>query len=81
MSARKPEGTIRISGPTQCGKTLVAAVVERVLRQAFGATVIAEDLEAARRLGNPDFPKEWERQMVAETLWRIEEVNMPRGGQ
>lgn len=63
-----------VSGPTQCGKSLVLARIERVLREEFGAQTVSRDLEQERSLGNPDNPAGWEQKLAAKTTWVLSEA-------
>lgn len=65
---------IVVTGPTQCGKSLVLARIERVLREEFGAQTVSRDLEQERRMGNPDSPADWELKMAAQTTWVLSEA-------
>lgn len=63
-----------VTGPPQCGKSLVLARIERVLREEFGAQTVSRDLEQERNLGNPDTPADWELKMAAKTTWVLSEA-------
>jgi ABC-type polar amino acid transport system ATPase subunit len=63
-----------VSGPTQCGKSIVLARIERMLHEEFGAHTISHDLDAERRAGDLDDPKDWEKRMVKQTTWVLTEV-------
>lgn len=63
-----------VSCPMQCGKSLVLARIERVLREEFGAQTVSRDLEQERNLGNPDTPADWELKMAAKTTWVLSEA-------
>jgi len=63
-----------VSGPTQCGKSLVLARIERVLREEFGARTVSRDLEQERNLGTPDNPADWELKLAAKTTWVLSEA-------
>lgn len=63
-----------VTGPTQCGKSLVLARIERVLREEFGAQTLSRDLEKERNLGTPDDPADWELKMAAKTTWVLSEA-------
>ena len=63
-----------VTGPTQCGKSLVLARIERVLREEFGAVTVSRDLQHERKIGNPDSPADWELNMAAKTTWVLSEA-------
>lgn len=63
-----------VTGPTQCGKSLVLARIERVLREEFGAQTVSRDLEQERRIASPDSPADWELKMAAKTTWVLSEA-------
>ena len=63
-----------VTGPTQCGKSLVLARIERVLREELGAQTVSRDLDQERNLGNPDTPADWELKMAAKTTWVLSEA-------
>lgn len=63
-----------VTGPTQCGKSLVLARIDRVLREEFGAQTVSRDLAEERSIGNPDKPADWELKMAAKTTWVLSEA-------
>ena len=63
-----------VTGPTQCGKSLVLARIERMLREELGAQTVSRDLELERNLSRPDTPANWELKLAAETTWVLSEA-------
>jgi energy-coupling factor transporter ATP-binding protein EcfA2 len=63
-----------VTGPTQCGKSLVLARIERVLREEFGTVTVSRDLQQERNIGSPDTPADWELKMAAKTTWVLSEA-------
>tara|TARA_R110000751_G_scaffold246682_2_gene346567 strand:- start:43 stop:279 length:237 start_codon:yes stop_codon:yes gene_type:complete len=64
---------IVVTGPTQCGKSIVMDRIEKMLKADFGATVISRDLAKERKLGNMDELADWEVKMVKDTTWILYE--------
>lgn len=67
-------GHVVVSGPVQCGKSLVLARIERVLREEFGANTVSLDLEMERKLATPDASADWEVKMAGKTTWVLTEA-------
>ena len=65
---------IVITGPVQCGKSVVLARIEKMLREEFRANTVSADLSAERRVGSPDNPADWESKMVGKTAWILSEA-------
>lgn len=72
--------TVVVTGPTQCGKSVVLARIDRVLREEFGAQTVSKDLEQERNIGNPDNPADFELQLVSKTTWVLSEKQVKVGG-
>ena len=71
---------ITVTGPTQCGKSIVIDRIKKTLEEEFGATVISRDWERERREGG-EYDQEladWENQMVQDTIWVISEPLPPQ---
>ena len=68
-------GYITISGPTACGKSLILARIEQVLRDEFGATTISTDLDQERAM--IDLSKA-DRQLPSTVVWILREQNIAR---
>lgn len=64
-----------VVGSVQCGKSVLLARIERLLRDEFGANTVSRTLDQERRLSNPDFPAVWETDVVGKTLWVLSEHN------
>lgn len=64
-----------VSGPTQCGKSLVLACIERILREEFGAQTVSRVLEQERNIGTPCKPAGWELKSVEKTTWVLSEAS------
>jgi ABC-type sugar transport system ATPase subunit len=62
-----------VTGPTQCGKSIVLERIAQVLRDEFGAGMV--NLEAQKN-APPELDKlqSWERDMVRKTTWVLSEV-------
>lgn len=62
-----------ITGPVQCGKSIVLERIAQVLRDEFGAGLV--NLEAQKNAPPElDKLKSWERDMVRKTTWVLSEV-------
>lgn len=62
-----------VTGPTQCGKSIVLERIAQVLRDEFGAGMV--NLEAQKNAPPElDKLKSWERDMVRKTTWVLSEV-------
>ena len=70
-------GHIVVTGPTQCGKTIIMDRIEKALKKEFGANVISPDLDAERNGSNLEALDDWEKEMVGKTTWVLSEVNRP----
>ena len=60
---------IIITGPTQCGKSIVMDRIEKALKAEFGANVVSEDLRIERNGNNLDQLADWQKKMVTDTTW------------
>lgn len=70
----KPDvATITISGPTQCGKSIVMDFIARALEKEYGITVVSEDLESVRNSEDFTDLDEWQVKMVKDTTWHLKE--------
>ena len=70
---------IIIVGPAQCGKSIVLARIEKMLRKEFGASTVSSGLSNERRTANPDNPEDWESKMVGKTTWVLTERSVGSG--
>ena len=68
--------SITITGPTQCGKSIIMDRIKKMLEKEFGATVISKDLENEKIISDYQNLAKWETDMVAETIWHISEFGM-----
>jgi len=66
---------IVISGPTQCGKSIVMDTIEKALKSEFGANVVSEDLRIERNANDYESMEDWQKKMVAKTTWVLSEAN------
>lgn len=64
---------IVITGPTQCGKSIVMDRIEKALRDEFGANVVSEDLRIERNGNNYDELDDWQKDLVKKTTWVLSE--------
>jgi predicted AAA+ superfamily ATPase len=69
---------INVSGPTQCGKSIILAVIDRALRDQGIQFRLSEELEHERNMGTPDRPEPWEREMLSKSYVVLTETNIPR---
>lgn len=68
---------ITVTGPTQCGKSIVIDRIKNMLEQEFGATVVSKDWKDERRLANYESLEDWEIKMVSGTIWNLSEPELP----
>ncbi|MCK7542920.1 hypothetical protein MLC59_01885 [Marinobacter bryozoorum] len=74
VAIKVPEvACITVTGPTQCGKSIVIDRIKKMLEAEFGAAVISKDWEKERQLSNMDELADWEINMVGDTIWFIQE--------
>lgn len=68
---------IVITGLTQCGKTIVMSRIAQVLKEEFGAIVVAPQLE---KQSDFDMNKlqNWEKELVKKEVWHLKEINISR---
>jgi predicted AAA+ superfamily ATPase len=64
---------IVITGPTQCGKSIVMDRIEKALKAEFGANVVSEDLRIERNGNDYDDLAQWQTDMVKNTTWVLSE--------
>lgn len=62
-----------ITGPTQCGKSIVMDRIDKALRAEFGANVVSEDLRIERNGSDYDELEQWQKDMVKKTTWVLSE--------
>lgn len=62
-----------ITGPTQCGKSIVMDRIEKALKAEFGANVVSDDLRIERNGNNYDELDQWQKDMVKKTTWVLSE--------
>lgn len=62
-----------ITGPTQCGKSIVMDRIDKALRAEFGANVVSEDLRIERNGSDYDELDQWQKDMVKKTTWVLSE--------
>lgn len=67
---------INVSGPTQCGKSIVLAAIDRALKDLGVRFTLSAELEAERRLSNPDQPADWEMEMLNSSYIVLTETNI-----
>ena len=68
---------INVSGPTQCGKSIILAAIDRTLRDMGIQFRLSEELEQERNMGNPDKPEGWEFEMLSKSYIVLSETNAP----
>lgn len=64
---------IVITGPVQCGKSIIMDRIDKLLRAEFGANVVSEDLRIERNGNDYDELADWQKEMVRKTTWVISE--------
>ena len=64
---------IVVTGPTQCGKSIVMDRIEKALRAEFEANVVSEDLRIERNSSDYTQLDDWQKKMVAQTTWVMSE--------
>ena len=64
---------IVVTGPTQCGKSIVMDRIEKAVRAEFGANVVSEDLRIERNVNDYDNLDDWQSKMVTQTTWVLSE--------
>lgn len=65
--------TIGVSGPVQCGKSIVLSRLANLLQEEFGATVVMnEELKHDYRPPDSEIAG-WERDLVKRTVWVLAE--------
>ncbi|WP_412535948.1 hypothetical protein [Marinobacter sp. MIT932201] len=68
---------ITVTGPIQCGKSIVIDRIKKMLEQEFGATVVSKDWKEETTLSNYESLEDWQRKMVAGTIWNVSEPVKP----
>jgi hypothetical protein len=69
---------INVSGPTQCGKSILLAAIDRTLREMGIQFRLSPELESERNLSCPDNPASWEIEMLSRSYVVLTETNIPR---
>lgn len=70
---------VTVTGLTGSGKSIILALIESALKSFGIRMVLSPDLEAERRLNNPDKPPEHElRSLLSKSYIYLEEINIPR---
>jgi len=64
---------IVVTGPTQCGKSIVMDRIEKALKAEFGANVVSEDLRIERNGNDYEKLDDWQKKMVSQTTWVLSE--------
>ncbi len=65
---------IGVTGPVQCGKSIVMARLKEVLETEFGATVVVnEELKREFNQSSYDNLEDWQKHMVGRTVWVLAE--------
>lgn len=65
---------IGITGPVQCGKSIVMHRLKKILQEEFGATVIvSEALQQDFNMSNYSNLDDWQKRMVGKTVWVLAE--------
>lgn len=64
---------ITIEGPVGCGKSTVAAEIVQMLREKFNVHAVIVDADTKHGIECSANPAEWEKEMVAKTVWEIKE--------
>lgn len=69
-------GSISIKAPTSTGKTILLYKIAKMLEEDFGAVVVSPTLE--QELVGNDYSEldKWQKDMVKETIWYLEEYNV-----
>lgn len=65
--------TIGVSGPVQCGKSIVMLRLAQMLESEFGAVVILNDELQAEKDQTMPQTADWERKLVGGTIWVLAE--------
>lgn len=66
--------TIGVTGPTQCGKSIVMHRLKEILEKEMGATVVINS-ELQQDFSSNDYKAldNWQRQMIKDTVWVLAE--------
>jgi predicted AAA+ superfamily ATPase len=64
---------IVVTGPTQCGKSIVMDRIQKALSAEFGANVISSNLDIERRSTDFNNLAAWEKELVKRTTWVLSE--------
>jgi hypothetical protein len=68
---------IQVTGETGIGKSIILAIIERAIKEAGIRMVLSPDLEAERKLNDPDNPPEWEMESLKNNTYvYLDEVNI-----
>lgn len=68
---------INVSGPIQCGKSIILAAIDRTLRDMGVQFRLSEELEQERNMGHPDNPEDWETAMIGKSYVVLSETTIP----
>ena len=66
---------IDVHGHVGAGKTAILSVIEKALIEAFGVSCVSPELDAERRMGDPDAPAEWEKPSPKKHIIVLSESN------
>lgn len=69
-------GSISIKAPTSTGKSILLHKIAKLLEEEFGASVVSPTLE--QELKGNDYTQlaKWQKDMVKDTIWYLEEYNV-----
>lgn len=67
--------SITVTGPTQCGKSIVIDRIKKMLEAEFGATVVSKDWQQEGNASTYENLDQWQVKMVGDTIWHISEPN------
>ena len=65
--------SITVTGPVQCGKSIVIDRIKKMLEAEFDATVVSKDWEREGRGVHYEYLDSWELKMVSRTIWHLSE--------
>jgi hypothetical protein len=67
---------IQVIGATGTGKSIILALIERSIKDFGIRAVLSPDLEAERKLNDPDNPPKWEIESFKNTYIYLSEINI-----